>query len=417
MEAAAFALKENEISPVIPVANQFVILKCERQIPARQIPLEQVKPVLIETLREEKLRTVSEEIFSQLQERAQVRNILNDPAARKQMPGVVALINGQRGERARTGRGLHRSARQGSARRHDQPAAAPSRPAAARTSPSTTPRWTSKSPRAASRFMRPKEDGSADIEGWLQTVTAEQNVSVEAYRQTAVWPTVALKKLVGDHVTVTEEDLKNGYEANFGPRAKCLAIVFNNLRIAQQVWALAQKNPTPEYFGDLAEQYSVEASSRTLRGEVPPIQKHGGQPAIEEAAFRLAPGELSSIVQTGPELYVHPALAGHDGARQLHVDRSPRRNPCRHLREEAARGHGRLLSEAARLGDDRQFPGWHQPVAAIGQARAASTIRCGLGPPNGRGQGGVKGTERGILDSIEPLDSLPQTLVLVPLFL
>ena len=50
--------------------------------------------------------------------------------------------------------------------------------------------------------------------------------------------------------------------------------------------------------------FSIEASSRALRGEVPPIQKHGGQPALEEAVFTLAPGEISSIVQVGPEQYV-----------------------------------------------------------------------------------------------------------------
>ena len=34
-----------------------------------------------------------------------------------------------------------------------------------------------------------------------------------------------------------------------------------------------------------------------MKGEVPPIQKHGGQPLLEEAAFELKPGELSHIIQ------------------------------------------------------------------------------------------------------------------------
>jgi parvulin-like peptidyl-prolyl isomerase len=32
---------------------------------------------------------------------------------------------------------------------------------------------------------------------------------------------------------------------------------------------------------------------------VPPIQKHGGRPALEDEAFRLKPGELSGIVNIG----------------------------------------------------------------------------------------------------------------------
>jgi parvulin-like peptidyl-prolyl isomerase len=120
---------------------------------------------------------------------------------------------------------------------------------------------------------------------------------LETYRRDSVWPSVALKKLVGDKVEVTNEDVQKGYEANYGPRVRCRAIVMDNLRRAQQVWEMARKNPSEEYFADLAEQYSVEASSRALRGEVPPIQRHGGQPVLEKEAFELKPGELSSLIQ------------------------------------------------------------------------------------------------------------------------
>ena len=76
------------------------------------------------------------------------------------------------------------------------------------------------------------------------------------YRNDVVWPSVALKKLVGDKVEVTEEDLRKGYEANYGPRVRCLAIVLDNQRRAQQVFEMARKNNTAEYFGELAAQYS-----------------------------------------------------------------------------------------------------------------------------------------------------------------
>lgn len=67
---------------------------------------------------------------------------------------------------------------------------------------------------------------------------------------------------------------------------------------------MARKNPTAEYFGDLAEQYSIEASSRLLRGEVPPIQKWGGEPSLEQEAFSLQPGELSGIVQVADQFVI-----------------------------------------------------------------------------------------------------------------
>jgi hypothetical protein len=76
--------------------------------------------------------------------------------------------------------------------------------------------------------------------------------------------------------------------------------VLNNPRRAQEVWEKARENPTVKNFSDLAAEYSIEVGSRSLRGEVPPIQKHGGQPLLEKEAFSLSPeNPLSGIVQVG----------------------------------------------------------------------------------------------------------------------
>ena len=60
---------------------------------------------------------------------------------------------------------------------------------------------------------------------------------------------------------------------------------------------MARDNPTDQFFGELAAQYSVEPTSRSNYGKVPPIRKNGGQPTMEKAAFALKPGELSGIIE------------------------------------------------------------------------------------------------------------------------
>ena len=113
----------------------------------------------------------------------------------------------------------------------------------------------------------------------------------------AVWPSVALKKLVGDEVTVNDEDLRRGFEANYGTRVDVLACVLSNQRTAQEVWDLARSNPTSQFFGELANQYSVEPVSRANMGEVPPIRRFSGQPRVEEEAFSLTEADpLSAII-------------------------------------------------------------------------------------------------------------------------
>mgnify|MGYP003340091008 CR=1 FL=1 len=121
---------------------------------------------------------------------------------------------------------------------------------------------------------------SVDTAAWLERVTREQKVPIRHYVDDIVRPTVALKKLVGT-VQVTQDDLDKAYAATFGPRAKCRVVILDTQRRAQEVWQMARENPSAERLGDLAEKYSVDPTTRALRGEVPPIQRFGGQPAIE----------------------------------------------------------------------------------------------------------------------------------------
>ena len=141
-----------------------------------------------------------------------------------------------------------------------------------------------------------KADGKPDIDKWLKSVTEQPGATVDLYVRDAVWPSVALKKLVGSKVEVTDEDMRKAFESNYGERVEVLAIVVSDNRQAQKVWDLARNNNTDAFFAELAQQYSVEPASRGNGGKVPPIRRHGGSPLIEDEAFKLKAGELSGIV-------------------------------------------------------------------------------------------------------------------------
>lgn len=302
IEEVAFHLKPGEISPVIEVANQYIILKCEEQLPPLSVRLEDVRGELEELAKDTKMRSVAQAIFQELQGRAQIVNVLNDPQKRQQMPGVAALINGRpirledlgeicldrHGEEVLEGL-INRKLIEQACRK-----------AGIKVTPADIE---AEIERLAGQNLPPR-DGKPDVQRWVKMVCDQQGITEEIYRNDIVQPAVALRKLVGNTVEVTEEDLKKAFEANYGPRVRCRAIVLNNLRRAQQVWEKARANPTEENFADLAEQYSVDPATRALRGEVAPIQKHGGQPLLEEEAFSLKPGEISGIIQVGPETYV-----------------------------------------------------------------------------------------------------------------
>ncbi len=98
IEQIAFGLQPNEISPVFQVANQYVILKCEQHLEPTYIAEQfraDAEVRVRDRLEDQKLRSSATNVFQQLQETAQVVNVWNDAALRKQHPGVAAIINGQ----------------------------------------------------------------------------------------------------------------------------------------------------------------------------------------------------------------------------------------------------------------------------------------------------------------------------------
>ena len=325
-EAVAFGLEDGEISEVVQVADQFIFLKCEGQLPAADMQPAEVRPRLAEELREEKSRRASNEIFRREQDAATIENVMNDPAKAAAQPGVAALVNGMPVPLER----VHDECLD----RHGEEVleilitrAIIEQALERQRQKVTQVEIDAEIVRAAESMGFRKTDGSADTAAWLARVTREEKISLRHYVDDVVWPTVALKKLIGP-VPVTREDLDKAFEATFGARAKCRVVVLDNQRRAQEVWRLARENPIAETIGDLAERYSVDPTSRTLRGEVPPIQRYGGQPALERQAFSLKPGELSGVVQVADrflvlfcEGYTEPAKVSLDEARpELHAD-------------------------------------------------------------------------------------------------
>jgi parvulin-like peptidyl-prolyl isomerase len=347
-DRAAFALEPGAISEVVQVADQFIVIKGEGRLPAADVAVADVRPRLVEELRERKSRQASSDVFRKLQEAAAVVNVLNDPALTAAHPGVAALVNGEpvplelvrqvcldrHGPEVLEILITRKLVEQELGRERHTVAQADLDAEIARA--------------AESQGLR-RADGAPDVAGWLDRVTREEKIPLRLYMEDVVWPTVALKKLVGS-VPVTQEDLDRAFAATFGARARCRIIVLDNQRRAQEVWQLARQNPTAENIAALAEQYSVDPTTKALRGEVPPIRRWGGQPTLEREAFALEPGELSGVVQVADrfmvifcEGFTEPAQVSPSEVRdELHADifeKKQRIEMARHfthLRERAA---------------------------------------------------------------------------------
>lgn len=303
LEKIAFQLQPNQISPVFQIGEVHYILQCQRHYP-ESMPNAQLMPMIreriAEQLRDQRLGEAANGIFEALQTQSQVVKVLGDREKEKQYPGVAGYINSQPVALvhvaaeclARHGREILRG-------EISRLLLTSSLEKAGKTI--TQNDIDAEIARAADVAGYITREGRPDVEGWIKSIQEEEGATIELYVSDAVWPSVALKKLVEDEVQLTDEDLQKGYESNYGPRAEVLAIVLSNQRTAMDVFGQARQNLSEQSFGELAGKYSVEPVSRSNFGKIPPIRKFSGRPTLEDAAFSLLPGEISGVLAWGDQ--------------------------------------------------------------------------------------------------------------------
>jgi parvulin-like peptidyl-prolyl isomerase len=121
-------------------------------------------------------------------------------------------------------------------------------------------------------------------EAWLRTLDKERGISPIQYARDIIYPALALRKLAADHVQVTEKDLKDSFEAQYGDKLRCRIIMVDKMRTAQEIWEELRKNPGG--FEKLAQERSMDTGSRSLGGLLAePITRHAYPQTVSDAAF------------------------------------------------------------------------------------------------------------------------------------
>ena len=122
-------------------------------------------------------------------------------------------------------------------------------------------------------------------EAWLRSLDKERGISPEQYARDIIYPTLALRKLAAPMVQVTDQDLSDAFDAQFGDKLRCRIIMVDKLRDAQEVWEQLKQNPAG--FEKLAQDKSIDVTSRSLGGLLgEPITRHAHPRTVSDAAFQ-----------------------------------------------------------------------------------------------------------------------------------
>lgn len=155
-------------------------------------------------------------------------------------------------------------------------------------------------------------------DGWLRMLQSERHVTPLQYKRDIIWPMLALRKLAGANVKLSDEEIRKAFVRDYGQKVKVRMIMMSNSRRMDEVRDKAvaacqacggDVGKAAVAFGKLARENSIEPTSQSLDGVVPPIRRYTGpeNANLVDAAFSLEKGEISGIVQMpspGKERYV-----------------------------------------------------------------------------------------------------------------
>ncbi len=118
------------------------------------------------------------------------------------------------------------------------------------------------------------------------------------WREDVIRPRLMLTKLSEGRVKCTEDELKQCFEAHYGEKVKCRAILWPP---EQHNYAVAEYARIRDSEAEFDRKARCQASSplAAVGGVMPPFGRHAfGEEKVERAAFNLQPGEVSAVIAT-----------------------------------------------------------------------------------------------------------------------
>jgi hypothetical protein len=136
-----------------------------------------------------------------------------------------------------------------------------------------------------------------DRAGFVNKVLKQYGKTLYEWKEDVIRPRLLLTKLCRDRVSISEQDLREAFEARYGEKVDCRIIM----------WPPGQEQLARKAYGDIRtseEEFERMARSQAnpnlaaTGGQIMPISRYSGNPEVEQEAFRLKPGELSRVIGT-----------------------------------------------------------------------------------------------------------------------
>src|SRR5262249_16423273 len=143
------------------------------------------------------------------------------------------------------------------------------------------------------------------VKDFVNVVLKKYQKTLYEWKEDVIRPKLALAKLCRDQVKVSEEDLRNAFEAHHGEKVECQMIMWpasEKQRVLTEIYAKIRD--TQKAF-DEAGRSPARSLLALKAGQGDPFGRHTtGNEELENEAFKLDPGQISRVIETPQGLVV-----------------------------------------------------------------------------------------------------------------
>jgi parvulin-like peptidyl-prolyl isomerase len=306
-----FRLKPKEISEVFETVDGPIVVKCLRQIPAdTTVRFEAVREKLNQEVVEKKIAGEMQTAFDTLKQQANPQKYLRKKSKREDDDGlppcdpsqrqrqVVAVYNGQT-PITREEFGEFLIARYGV----DNIDFLINRCIIEK---QCQGRGISVTPEEIEAGLGEdlKRLGSIDLKVFEKDFLGPYNKNIYEWREDVVRPRLLMTKLCRDGVKVEEPDLQQAFTAEYGEKLEGRMILWPSDQTRYAMTQYTRIRDNPEAFAEMA-QHQPSSTLAAKGGKIGPFGRGSlGNKEVEDEAFKLHPGDMTTLLETQEGLVV-----------------------------------------------------------------------------------------------------------------